>query len=246
MTEIITIIFSKNRACQLELLLRSLNMKALVIYTYDQEYKSGYEKLIKMYPDVKFILESNFKKQVIESLGEYTLFLVDDDVMINPFNENCSEFLEFKNNKDILCLSLRLASYYEGAPKMENNIWNWYGLKHDWGYPMSVSAHIFRKQDILSIMENGSFNNPNDLEILLRKNPPNKPLMICVNQPNIINVPANVVQTKYRLNRFGNAGISPEVLNQKFLSGLKISLEDIIEKARNSKSCFLVTDYKYE
>ena len=244
--EITTIIFSKNRACQLELLLRSLNLPSTVIYTYDPAFKSGYNKLIGMYPKVKFIPETNFKNQLIENLGEYTLFLVDDDVMIEPFEEDCSEFEEFKKNQSIISLSLRLAPYYEGAPDFKNNTWDWRGLKHDWGYPMSVSAHIFRKQDILPIVTNGPFNTPNDLEVLLRKNPPNRPLMLCVPKPNIINIPANVVQTKYRLNRFKNMGIPPEDMNEKFLDGQRISLEDIIEKAKNSKACFLVTDFVYQ
>src|SRR3989344_6927504 len=104
-SEISTIIFSKNRACQLELLLRSLNMPATVIYTYDQDFKTGYDKLIGMYPEVEFVWETDFKKQVIENLGEYTLFLVDDDVMIAPFEESCPEFEEFKKNQGIICLS---------------------------------------------------------------------------------------------------------------------------------------------
>lgn len=245
-SEIKTVIFSKNRACQLEVLLRSLNMPATVIYTYDPVFKSGYDKLIGIYPKVNFVLEFDFKKQVIENLGEYTLFLVDDDVMIKPFDENCPELEEFKTNQDIVGLSLRLAPYYEDAPKFQNNTWSWRGLKHDWGYPMSVSAHIFRKQDILPIIVNGVFNTPNDLEVLLRKNPPNKPIMMCMDRPSIINVPANQVQTKYRQNRFKNMGIPAEGINEKFLSGLRISLEDIVEKARYSKSCFLMIDYKYE
>lgn len=247
---ITTVIFSKNRACQLELLLRSLNLPATVLYTYNQDFKSGYEMLIKMYGDVRFLLETDFKAQLIECmracLEEYVMFLVDDDVMIEPFDKHCSEFEEFKRNQDIICLSLRLAPHYQGAPAFKGNIWEWRGLKHDWGYPMSVSAHIFRKQDILQIMLAGSFNTPNDLEVLLRKNPPNKPLMICVNKPNIINIPANLVQTKYALNRFKSMGISVEGLNEKFLNGQRISLEDIKGKARDSKQCFLLVDYKHE
>lgn len=250
--EITTIIFSKNRACQLELLLRSLNLPATVIYTFDPTFASGYDKLIKMYPDVRFVLETDFKAQLLELLAkspeEYAMFLVDDDVMIEPFEEkNYSEFEEFKKNKAILCLSLRLAPHYEEAPDFQdNNTWNWRGLKHDWGYPMSVSAHIFRKQDILPIMIGGSFNMPNDLEVLLRKNPPTRPLMMCVDKPNIINIPANLVQTKYRPNRFKNMGVSAEEINDKFLSGHRISLNDIMGKARYSRSCFLMADYQYE
>jgi|SRR3989344_6961277 len=249
-SEITTIIFSKNRACQLELLLRSLNMPATVLYTYDPAFGSGYDKLIKMYPDVRFVFETAFKAQMVEYMGkysgEYVMFLVDDDVMIEPFKEYDPLFEEFKKNQDIICLSLRLAPHYQGAPAFKNNTWEWRGLKHDWGYPMSVSANIFRKRDILPTMSSGSFDMPNDLEVLLRKNPPRKPLMICADKPNIINVPANLVQTKYRPNRFKNMGIPVEDINKKFLSGFRISLEDIVGKARSSKNCFLVTDYKYE
>lgn len=249
-SEITTIIFSKNRACQLELLLRSLNIPVTVLYTYDQDFRSGYELLIKMYPDVKFILETDFKAQVTEYIKtrpeKYVMFLVDDDVMIEPFQEYCPEFEEFKRNQNIICLSLRLAPYYQGAPAFKDNTWEWRGLKHDWGYPMSVSAHIFRKQDILPNMINGSFNMPNDLEALLRKDPPDKPLMMCVNRPNIINIPANLVQTKYRPNRFKSMGVAAEDINGQFVSGRRISLKDITEKAGHSENCFLLVDYKYE
>jgi len=246
-SEITTIIFSKNRACQLELLLRSLNMPATVIYTYDPAFKLGYDKLIKMYPDVKFVFETDFKAHVIECMGkypgEYIMFLVDDDVMIEPFEENYPEFDEFKKNQDIICLSLRLAPDYQDAPDFRNNTWSWRELKWDWGYPMSVSAHIFRKQDILPIMINNEFKIPNDLEIVLRKNPPNRPLMLCLDKPKVINVPANMVQNKYFRK---NMGVPAEDIDKNFLSGLRISLEDIIEKAKFSKSCFLRVNYKYE
>lgn len=245
--EISTIIFSKNRACQLELLLRSLNIPAQILYTCDPVFESGYDKLIKMYPTIDFVRETDFRSQLIEFLEknseEYVLFLVDDDVMIEPWAGNCPEFQEFKRNLEIISLSLRLAPDYQGAPVIKNNTWNWQGLKHDWGYPMSVSAHIFRKSDILPILVARIFSMPNDLEIVLRTYPPAKPLMICLNKPNFINVPVNLVQNKYR-NR--NMGIPAEEINKKFLAGYRISLEDIIKKAKSSKSCFLRTNYEYE
>lgn len=242
--EVTTVIFSKNRACQLDLLLRSLDLPATVLYKYDNnDFKLGYDKLVEIHPKVKFILESDFKKQLIELVGEYTMFLVDDDIMIAPFTENCPEFEEFKKNPEIICLSLRIAPYHRGAPKfLKNNVWDWRGLKHSWGYPMSASSHIFRKEDILPIMTAKPFDIPNDLEVVFRRHPPNRPLMICFDEPKIINNLANQVQTKYS---FKNMGISTENLNKKFLSGLRISLEDMKEKAKHCKSCFLMTNYEY-
>src|SRR3990170_6252117 len=121
--EINTIIFSKNRACQLELLLHSLNIPATVLYTHSPEFKAGYSQVKKMYTAVKFVRETDFRKQLIDLVtrgGKYVLFLVDDDVMIRPFAKNCREFKEFKRNSKILCLSLRLSPdhCWRGFPKL--------------------------------------------------------------------------------------------------------------------------------
>ena len=70
--------YSKNRACQLELLLRSMNKfwkhnhQINVLYTYtDDEYEKGYDILIDEYKNINFVLEKNFKKD--------TLFLIDNN-----------------------------------------------------------------------------------------------------------------------------------------------------------------------
>lgn len=247
MNEILTIIFSKNRACQLELLLRNFNMPATVLYTYDNEFKLGYEKLIKMYSDINFIKEVDFKKQLTEIVKnnkeEYVMFLVDDDVMLKHFNEECEEFNRFKNNKNILCLSLRMSLLYNNAPEMIENTWEWRKCKKDWGYPMAATSHIFRKQDILSVINNCKYDIPNILERKLRQNIPNRLLMLCFDKPKIINIPANQVQIQCPSK---NAGVSLIKLEQKFLSGKLLSLSDIKEKAKESKSCFLMTNYKWE
>lgn len=243
-SEISTIIFSKNRACQLELLLHSLDLSATVLYTCDPEFQSGYDKLFEMYPEVVFLRETDFHNQVISLIQRpYILFLVDDDFMLEPFTEDCPEFTEFKQNTDLISLSLRLAPDYHEAPTMINNTWPWRGLKHDWGYPMSVSAHIFRREDILPIMKRKSFSMPNDLEVALRKNPPAKDLMLCRDRANFINNSTNQVQFKYNSKHLG---LSAHDINDKFLAGYRISLEDIRAKAKEAKSCFLMTDYQYE
>ncbi len=256
--EVNTIIFSKNRACQLELLLRSLSMPAVVLYRYDDEFKAGYDKLIKMYPSVRFVLELDFKKQLLEIInegGEYIMFLVDDDIMIEPFHENCSEFSEFKINSDILCLSLRMSPdyLYKGLPILKDNKWEWrtyrrggqeynYYLRN-WGYPMSVGSHIFRREDILPvIISTKEIKTPNYLEGALNANIPNRPLMMCFGKAKIINNLANQVQADFPC---GTSGVSVKELEERFLKGEKLSLEDIKEKASRAKNCFLKTDYRF-
>lgn len=242
--EITTIIFSKNRACQLELLLRSMNISSTVIYTYENGFEAGYKKLIEMYPNVNFIHEKVFKDQLIQNLGEYTMFECDDDIMINSFEENCPEFVKFKNTPEILSLSLRLSPKYSGAPVMLNNTWVWNGLKHSWGYPMSATSHIFRKEDILPILVNSNIMIPNHIEVALRKTPPNKSLMLCFDSPKFINNLANQVQTQYVSNKLANIPIRE--LEQRFVDGERLSLDYIKEQAEKSKDCFLKIDYEWE
>jgi hypothetical protein len=245
MNDLTTIIFSKNRACQCEILLRSLNLKSTVIYTHDEEYKQGYVKLRSLYPEVDFIEEVNFKNDIINNLGDYTMFLCDDDIMLESFDVNCKEFKIFQNNEEIVCLSIRLASYYKGTPEyFENNVWIWRGCYRSWGYPMSVSATIFRKSDILPIMEKCTFDHPIELEVVLRNHIPDKMFMMCCDNAKIINNLVN--QTEPRYSRYRTARQSLIYLEELFLSGKRICLEKMREKAKKMDYCFMVEPYEFE
>lgn len=254
-----TIIFSKDRACQLELLLRSIkkffkgweNNLPQVLYTYtDKDLKKGYEKLKQMHPEYKYICEKDtsntFKQKVIEMINlsnPHTMFLVDDDVFKENFTLKSKEFNIFKNSKDILCLSLRMHpkitfSYTQNVkitpPKLDkNNVWNWKESRKisNWGYPMSLDGHIFRTNEILPIIKKIKFNNPNTFESSLSKNPINKPKMICYPNSKIVNIPCNKAQDAYK-NRYGD--ITIKFLNNSFLKNQIISLENIIKLKNNS------------
>lgn len=114
------LIFSKDRACQLDLLLRSIkdNFKELknigIIYKYsNNNFKIGYEKIIQLYSDINWIEETNFFnnfKNYINNIKEkYTLILVDDEVVIRNFN--IEGFLNFLNlDSNLHCISLRMHS----------------------------------------------------------------------------------------------------------------------------------------
>lgn len=250
-----TLVFSKNRACQLELLLRSVNISVTVLYTCDQEFKTGYDKLISMYPSVRFIREENFKEQVLEVISDakYVLFLVDDDVMISSFSEDCYEFREFNRNSDILCLNLRMSSQYRynGVPILIDNTWEWNKYRFDrknrarnWGYPMSVSSHIFRKDDIFPILLSREMNNPTTLERSLNRNPIyERPLMLCFDRPKFINNLANQVQTECP---WPNLDLPVLELEKRFLQGERLSLTHIKDKAFTATDCFLMTEYEWE
>lgn len=257
MMNLTTLIFSKNRACQLDLLLRSLRLKVKkknlrVLYTCDPEYKAAYDKVMKLYPNVEFILEEDFRRQVINSItDEYLLFLVDDDVMIDSYSEDCPEFLKLQANEDIICLNLRMARNYDydflkdkqvPIPQFDDGMWKWKNYRHDWGYPMSASSHIFRKKDILPILETLEFGgNPIILERSMRGRL-DKPLMIGFEKAKFVNILVNRVASN--IQRTGKF-IPASFLNDKFMAGFIIDLDPIIKKAKKTRSCFMSLDFKW-
>ncbi len=250
------LIFSKNRACQLELLLRSLDIKVKqksvrVLYTCDPEYQAAYEKLKKLYPDVVFMPESDFRRQVIESItDDYLLFETDDDVMIDSFSEDCPEFRKFESNEDIMCLNLRMSRNYDydflkdrqvSIPEFDDGTWEWRKYRHDWGYPWNTSAHIFRKKDLLPVLETSEFSSPHSLEFSMRRWQ-DKPLMIGFEKAKFIDIPVNAVSQNNQ--RIGNV-VSTDFLNDKFMEGYRLALEPVIEAAKTTRSYFMPLDYEW-
>lgn len=241
--DLTTIIFSKNRACQLELLLRSLSVPSIVLYTHDPEFKKGYQKLITMYPKVKFIKQKDFKNDLlgIIRVSDYILFLTDDDVMISPLRPNSPEFKEFKLNGKIASLSLALSQ------KVAGKMWEWkkyrgnYRLRM-WGYPMSVDSCIFRTNDVLPVIEAHDIPNPNQLETQLNLNIPNRPLMSCFETPKIINNSVNQVQASFPAHTYG---IPTSELEKRFLKGQRLSLMDIKKKAKEARYYRIQVAYDY-
>jgi len=148
------IIFSKNRACQLELLLRSLKIflqnwqsySVNIIYSYsNNDYEHGYEIVKKQFPSFNYLPETqdqvitnSFKNLVLDCFKNnqpYTMFLVDDLVFKSFVDLTDATFNAFVNDPSILCLSLRLSpqikycytsNIFSPPPKFENNLlWNW-------------------------------------------------------------------------------------------------------------------------
>lgn len=132
------IVFSKNRAMQLDLCLRSLkthfvdytnHARVSVIYdaTDDDDFLRGYEKTKERHPEVNYIQQTifpadSFRDDTLTAVGNsehdsantYTMFLVDDVVFKDNFSLTDEPFRLLANNDQMLALSLRLhkkASY---------------------------------------------------------------------------------------------------------------------------------------
>jgi hypothetical protein len=239
-------IFSRDRACQLELFLRSMKKyfkqwdkyQINVLYTYsNEEFKKGYDITFEKHPEIRYIKETSFKEdtlRLVDKTKEYTIFFVDDNVFKEPLDIDDRKIRVFKTNEGICCVSLRLhpnLTYCYPArvamfkPAMtEDNVFDWRGKPGDYGYPMSLDGHLFRTNDIFIILEKLNYNNPNSLESNLAANPINRPFMIMFDKSVILNIPVNKVQN-FNNNIHGN--ISAEYLNKEYLSGKILSIKNI-------------------
>ena len=256
------IIFSKDRAAQLDLLLRSLkssfkeidSVKINVLYNSSNEsFYNSYLQLAEHKENInstQFIsdnLYGSFKESLLKILNlknELTMFLVDDIIFKSEWSLNDHEIQFVKNNNEIIAHSLRLWNgidhcYATNKPNsipkfVKKCIWNWTTADGDWNYPMSVDGNIYRTNFIFEKINQINFKNPNQLEAGLAATADHtKQYMSCyVEQSKLLNIPANIVQTVYS-NRHGNI-LSAEELNNNFVVGKRLSYEHIKNYSNNT------------
>lgn len=240
------IVFSKDRACQLEFLLRTLYAKVVgaldvkVIYlSTNPATEKGYQKVQGKYPQVKFIKQGHFKQDVLTSLNRdisFSTFFVDDIAFIRPWNLQDGKIKSLITDATLACLSLRMDLRYnfsyplsrkQAIPKMDNCCWEWQKADGDWGYPMSLDGHIFRTPEIVSLIESVEFANPNKLEEALAHKPLKRPRVICYPQAKIINNPINKVQTVNNNVNGQKYPVDVDFLNRSFLEGYIIDIRSL-------------------
>ena len=250
-----TIIFSKDRACQLDFLLTSLYENDAKIFDIhilykhsDNSFKEAYEKLVQKYPLLNWVEETNFEKDTIELVknsGKLICFFVDDNILYRKIDVDYSAIEDFFSEEDIFCLSLRLGmntiiqnEYInsgcilpEKATLIEDTylVWNWKNLPPytNFAYPFSVDGHIFRKELVSEVLSNYDFHTPNALE--------GRALPYAVNHSEnmasfkksvLVNTPLNLVGSSE--NKSGQKfGATLKELNDLYLNGSSPSLKDM-------------------
>lgn len=264
------VIYSKNRSCQLDALLRSLKKNfaeydsslVSVIWKGDKGFKGGYTKIKNKFPEVNMVSEDNFKQQTIGCIDEaqtHTMFLVDDILFKMPFSEQDVQVKSLTTLKEILCVSLRLdkninvcyaSSTLQNVPTLLEKfpMWDWSKAEGDWGYPMSLDGNVYLTKTIKKIIRGLEFENPNDLEskmdIYARQNVGILPkMMVCFfERSRLFNVPANRVQEVFQ-NRSENS-YTVEDLNHKFYKeGMVIDISTL--DAVKNTSCHWAFDYEF-
>ena len=222
--EIEGLVFSKDRPLQLYALLKSYEEKVLhstklkVIYkASDSKIQTDYKELIKLVSSEKidFIEEKDFYSQVLNwvknNRADRLFFLTDDAIFID--NMDLNDSLNFNPLKELFCFrfgnDLDYCFAYDKkqvVPLFKSIIvnsyknivsWNWsVEDNNDWGYPLSVDGHIFYKNEIMILLENIHFNNPNSLEgnLQLYNEAFKSKKGVSYSNVKMINVPCNLTQ----------------------------------------------------
>lgn len=271
------VIFSKDRPAQLDLLLKSLHgngdslfHEPIVIYrATTQGFADGYEKCFGYHPDAvaRHEEKNDFYHLTMTAVGEslpLMCFMVDDQIMwrLPGFGGEQVKRVLDKYTK-APCVSLRLGyntewqyqtSHRIGHPKGKDDapfvVWNRNLCQPytNYNYPLSVDAHIFRRNEILGWMEQIAFGQPNQLEARLQAfNNRVGPLMISPPTSLFVNAAVNRVQDIFKNKVGGKAEYKPDVLNTRFLEGGRLSLANTLQNGDlKITSCHQEIDLKWE
>ena len=210
------IIFSKDRAMQLECLLRSIGDNcdhfAAINVLYREEHRMAYDILMGMYPDIHFHRERNFKEDF--------LYLLPEDERVALF---CDDDIVFQE-VPILDLMDKLGACDIVSLRLGNNI---YTEKH-FDVKQSIDGNIFRSET-LKMLSHRSFTNPNQLETQLRQYTKSMS-MGYFETSRLIGIPANRVSDTSHCEEMG---IDTDGLNELFLTGYIIDYRSMNLKHNN-------------
>jgi len=151
------LVFSKDRAAQLDLLLRSIRRHApslyqslTVLYTGSSaDYLRGYQVCFAEHEEAKFILEHDFEVQTRLWLDfemiDYVSFLVDDDVFY----------------RDVPDIDFEIPCSLRGG---------------DYDYPFSVDGNIYRRRGVQLLLEGLRFRDPTETRSECAQRPRQAPI----------------------------------------------------------------------
>jgi hypothetical protein len=246
------LVFSLNRACQLDALLRSLGRHApgltpvtVLWKAVDDAFRAGYDLCRSEHPDVAFVPESDFRADVLAWLRGKRLcaFAVDDDVVYGPVSREVPAAFD---DPVVLAFSLRLGSNCSWCYALNREqpvpalrkadgyvVWDWTTAELDFAYPGSLDLHVFRARDLRAVVSPSSFANPNQLEDVLvrqlgrrakRRRRPRR-LLASYEQSRVFGCPVNRVNASHP-NRFATSVALPtESLNNRYLAGERVDLD---------------------
>lgn len=180
--QISIIVFSKGRPMQMHAYLESLlkfsdAAQESITVLYCETENIRYEKLMKHFPDVKWIKENNFEadlKKIISDAGKYIMFGCDDVVFTRKFSLNKAvKYLE--EHSLVFGYSIRLGENIQPVPQnlsedTEVLEWKWDCENQHYNYPWELDCTLYRKEDVMRMTEEekNPIKNPNYYEAMIR------------------------------------------------------------------------------
>lgn len=240
------IIFSRNRAAQLDLLLRSLERYAppepttVIFDASTVNYLAGYAGVDN--GGVDWRREDgpgrSFEFLLRDALGldDVVTFFCDDDILYRPITDAPNTII--RDLSSVLTFSLRLGvnGLVYGGSLAESDggpTWDWTKLDpHDHGYPGSIDGHTFRTTDVLRMIEGQRLDDPVQLESILARRvkalAAERPLMACYREQALVGVDVNSVAGSGGVRKSGRSYPQPaDELNRRFLAGERIALDHL-------------------
>jgi hypothetical protein len=239
------VIFSKDRACQCDSLLRSIrdNFRApyvslTVLYKASgPAFQAGYDLLAArselqratLRPQRSFYEDVRSLCNGLDDTSQ-VMFLVDDDIVFRPCD--ISAAAEAFTDEHLF-ISLRASRSYagDGAPRFLSDgpylEWKWnYHTRSwvTWNYPFSVDGNIFHADHIKKIIRNIAFDAPNSFEGRMHTYRhawwiKRIKKALALPEAAVFNNPLNRVQTE---SETWHADVSADSMNEHFLNGMRI------------------------
>ncbi len=248
------LIFSKDRAAQLDLLLRSLRRFAphestRILWAASEDvFVEGYLDPHGRLPlDNSWTSGNDFDLDLRRALWEcpdtVVTFLCDDDVVVAkvPLFAGLGE--------NVLTHSLRLGKHNPGWPG--NVVWDWTDLpRTDFGFPGSIDGHTFRVKDVLWMIENDEIVSPTMLETVLALMceglATERPLMSCHEQQCLVGVPVNRVSDQSGVPFGEKFPQTTKELNDRWLGGERVSLDAVVSDLAGVDACHKEIEFRWE
>ena len=209
------LIFSKDRACQLDLLLRSISRHAPELYRtvsvlYDWTepcYAAGYQQCLSDHAPVgvRFVPEIAFQEQTLTWLARRegaVSFLCDDDVFYR---------------------------YLEPVGELP---WSLRGGDYD--YPFSLDGNIYERSDVDGLLDGLPFTNPTTLEAVGHEHRFRLPFdRLQHGAPCLTGIPWNRVSVDSRMPHLSSddscTGVHQFDLNERYLEGFRLPVPTLDE-----------------
>jgi hypothetical protein len=242
------IIFSKNRAMQLDALLRSIEqygsnqLLPYCLFTYSSEHEESYKILQKENIYNIFIQEYNFRADLLYLLRHLpceSVFLSTDDMM---FYKDVGTIPNISQNE---VFSLRLGhntivqDHIIGSRQPHLNIYcenngilSWcphnYMYPTNYSYSLAVDCHLINRLQLLYWLEQNEWKSTNHIEGVLQKYRHQITVLKSFKESVCVNIPSNVMSGFTKSNETN----SIEQLNTLFLSGKRINIQKTFENVK--------------